>query len=102
LRQGLPYTRPEKRLAIDYHQSYFTHGSPTKIFIRVLVLFVAVESYAFVLFEEQDSYVLRPEPAIAAGADAVRFYYPLIAPAPQRIAVDMEQLAYFSYCEHAA
>jgi len=53
---------------------------------------------AFVVLQKQESNVLGSKSAIAAGADAVCFDYPLPGPASQCIAMYVEKLAHFLDC----
>jgi hypothetical protein len=52
------------------------------------------------LFQQQEGNILPLEPAVASGTDTVGFQYPLVAPAPHRINVDIEKPGYLSYCQY--
>ena len=49
---------------------------------------------------EEASNVFSPKSSVTTAGNSVGLYYPSITPSSQRIAVDMEKLGDFSYCEH--
>ena len=55
---------------------------------------------ACVEFGEEAVNVFWPKSSVPATANTVYLYYPLVAPASHRIAMDMEKPGYFSYCHH--
>jgi len=51
---------------------------------------------------QEASNVLSPKSSVAPGCNAVNSYYSFVAPAPQGIGMDMEEMSYFPYRQHVA
>jgi len=56
----------------------------------------------YVSLSKEASNVLSPKSSVTPGCNAVSSYYSFVAPAPQGIGMDMEEMSYFSYRQHVA